>query len=108
MVVGRATGHGDGIGDVRRCGRRGQAEEGLNGGLHLRLAGPTVARHVFLDVRGAVTAKFSADPVDGGEKHAAGMAHLDGGARMPVVSIELLDANHGRSPLGEDFLKIIT
>ncbi len=90
-VAAAAEGDGEGVGDVGGIGGGFEVPEGLDGALHLGFAGVTVAGEGLFDAVGGVL--LDLEGVAGGdeEDYAAGVAHEDGGARVGVMGIELLD-----------------
>lgn len=86
-----AQSRGQSVGDVGRFGKLSQPEFALNGPLHLLLRRPAAASDDFLDARGIVTDDRQIALPSRQENDAACMAHEDGGARMLVVSVKLLD-----------------
>ena len=83
--------HRQRIGHVRRLGGLGQIPLQLNRPLHLRLAGVAVAGDGLLDPVSGKLLDLDAALAGRQQDHAAGMAHQDGGARVGVVGVKLLD-----------------
>lgn len=94
-----AEGDGDGVGHVGRRGRLGETEQGLHAALHLLLARVAVAGEELLDRVGSELGERDGAASDGQKNDAAGVAHGDGGSRVPVMGVEGLDAGErGRGP----------
>ena len=96
-----ADGHGQGIGHIRRLGRLGEVPKGLDGPLHLHLAGMPVAGQRLLDPVGREFLQPHAAPGGHQQDHPSGMAHQDGRAGMGIVGVNLLDGTNIRLMLVE-------
>ena len=72
------------------------------GALHLFLGRPAVAGDGLLHLRGRIADDRDALLPRRQEDDAARMAHQDGGARMIVMGVKLLDRHRFRLELGDD------
>jgi len=101
-----AEGDGQGVGDVGGIGRLREFPLRLNGALDLGFSGVAIAGEGLLDSIGGEF--FDADMAAAGDEEddAAGVAHEDGGARVGVVGIKLLDGADFGGVLGEEGLEL--
>src|SRR5262249_9196424 len=83
-------GGGERVGHIGRVGQLGEAEFSLHGALDLLFRRSSVAGNRLLDARGIVADDRQPVLCRRQEKHAAGMPHQDGRARMLVMRVKLL------------------
>lgn len=78
----------------------------LNRALHLLLARVAVAGEGLLDAVGGQLFDAEVSPCRDEQDDAAGVAHEDGGLRVGVVGVELLDRDDLRLVLGDDRIEL--
>ena len=93
----------DRVGDVGRLRETGEAQLELNGALHLRFRGATVARHCFFDFCRGVRDDRNPGLRGGEHDRAAGVSHQNRGFRALVKGVKLLERHRVRLERGDDF-----
>lgn len=93
----------DRVGDVGRFREAGEAQLELNGALHLRFRGATVARHCFFDFCRGVRDDRNPGLRGGEHDRAAGVSHQNRGFRALVKGVKLLERHRVRLERGDDF-----